>query len=64
VLNAANEVAVGRFLRQEIGFTEIPEIIRKAMDSHSVLANPSIEDILRADREVRKENFAECRHSH
>ena len=58
VLNAANEVAVGKFLRDELCFTDIPKWIRKAMDSHRVLANPAIDDILEVDQEVRKENFA------
>jgi 1-deoxy-D-xylulose-5-phosphate reductoisomerase len=34
VLNAANEVAVSRFLDRQIGFTDIPEIIRATMDAH------------------------------
>ena len=58
VLNAANEVAVGKFLRNEIRFTDIPKWIRKAIDSHEVLANPSIDDILKVDQEIRKESFA------
>lgn len=58
VLNAANEVAVARFLKNEIQFTDIPEIIKKAMNNHKVLENPDIDDILNVDKAIRKENFA------
>jgi 1-deoxy-D-xylulose-5-phosphate reductoisomerase len=34
VLNAANEVAVARFLDGRIGFTSIPEVIERTMDAH------------------------------
>ena len=55
VLNAANEVAVEAFLGKQISFLKIPEVIRKTMDRHTVIANPTLEDILRADRWARKE---------
>jgi len=55
VLNAANEVAVGRFLAGEIGFTEIPERIRGSMAAHTVIESPGIDDVLRVDAAVRKE---------
>lgn len=55
VLNAANEVAVGRFLAGEIGFTEIPERIRGSMAAHTVIETPGIDDVLRVDAAVRKE---------
>ncbi|NUN69427.1 MAG: 1-deoxy-D-xylulose-5-phosphate reductoisomerase [Bacteroidetes bacterium] len=53
VMNAANEVAVARFLNREIGFTGIPRMIRAAMERHTNLANPSLEEIVTADRETR-----------
>jgi 1-deoxy-D-xylulose-5-phosphate reductoisomerase len=34
VLNAANEIAVARFLEGRIGFTAIPQVIARAMDVH------------------------------
>ena len=58
VLNAANEMAVERFLKNEIRFTDIPKYIRSAMDSHRVISDPGIEDILAVDGEIRKEIFA------
>ena len=54
VLNGADEVAVDLFLRGRIGFLQIPEIIRKAMDLHDIIPDPAIEDILEADRWTRE----------
>lgn len=53
-LNAANEVAVRRFLENDIAFQTIPEIIRKTLDLHENKNNPELEDILQADRITRK----------
>jgi 1-deoxy-D-xylulose-5-phosphate reductoisomerase len=53
VLNAANEVAVQRFLDRRIGFDEIPTVIRKALDAHPRCAIRSVEEVLGVDREVR-----------
>jgi 1-deoxy-D-xylulose-5-phosphate reductoisomerase len=55
VLNAANEVAVQAFLKQSISFTNIPEIIRKTMDQHTVVKDPNLSDILEADQWARKQ---------
>ncbi|MCR5476137.1 MAG: 1-deoxy-D-xylulose-5-phosphate reductoisomerase [Lachnospiraceae bacterium] len=52
VFNAANEVAVARFLQGQIGFLEIYEEIERAMDAHRVKESPSVEEILEAQREV------------
>jgi len=54
VLNAANEVAVQKFLQEEISFMEIPIFIEKAMKSHKVIQQPKIDDILSVDKEVRE----------
>jgi 1-deoxy-D-xylulose-5-phosphate reductoisomerase len=54
VLNAANEVAVQAFLKQSISFTNIPEIIRKTMDQHTVAKDPNLSDILEADQWARR----------
>jgi 1-deoxy-D-xylulose-5-phosphate reductoisomerase len=54
VLNAANEVAVHRFLHGRIGFDEIPTLIRKALDAHPTRAASTVEEILEVDREVRR----------
>lgn len=52
VFNAANEKAVSKFLRREIGFLDIYEIIMECMDAHATLKNPSAEEILEAERET------------
>lgn len=55
VLNAANEVAVEAFLEQRISFVKIPALIEKTMERHTVVADPSLADILEADRRARKQ---------
>jgi 1-deoxy-D-xylulose-5-phosphate reductoisomerase len=57
VLNAANEVAVEKFLHEEIRFTDIPLWIEAAMAGHEPIPNPTIEDILATDARVRRENY-------
>lgn len=54
VLNAANEVAVSKFLNSKIGFLDISKITMNAINKfHNANAN-SIEDIFQIDKEVRK----------
>ena len=55
VLNAANEVAVQAFLKHRISFVKIPEIIRETMQRHTVVKDPSLADILEADRWAREQ---------
>jgi 1-deoxy-D-xylulose-5-phosphate reductoisomerase len=50
VMNAANEIAVEAFLTHKISFPEIPEIIQQTMSAHTVIASPSLENILNADQ--------------
>lgn len=52
VFNAANEYAVGRFLKQEISYLTIIDMIEGAMDHHQVTGNPNVEQILAAERET------------
>jgi len=54
VLNAANEVAVNAFLKGAIKFTEIPVIIRKTMDLHTVISEIELDAVGEADRWARK----------
>jgi 1-deoxy-D-xylulose-5-phosphate reductoisomerase len=54
VLNAANEVAVGAFLKDEIGFLDIAEVVEKCMQKASFIAKPSLEDYVKSDEETRK----------
>ena len=49
VFNAANEKAVSKFLRREIGFLDIYDIITECMDAHKIIQNPGVEEILDAE---------------
>ena len=50
VFNAANERAVAKFLRHQIRFLDIYEIIEEAMNRHQVMEHPDIEEILTAEQ--------------
>ncbi|WP_304941748.1 1-deoxy-D-xylulose-5-phosphate reductoisomerase [Vallitalea guaymasensis] len=52
VLNAANELAVKKFLEDKVRFLEIPEIIEYAMDKHCNIKNPSLTNIFEAEKET------------
>jgi 1-deoxy-D-xylulose-5-phosphate reductoisomerase len=54
VLNAANEVAVEEFLQQRLNFRDIPALIEHVMADHVTVDNPSLDDILSADRWARE----------
>ena len=54
VLNAANEVAVHAFLEDALGFNDIPVVIKKTVESHTVNPAPGLDDILEADRWARE----------
>lgn len=54
VLNGANEVAVEYFLNGKIKFTDISGVIASAMQDHSDIQNPEINDIIQADRWSRR----------
>ncbi|MDQ0193454.1 1-deoxy-D-xylulose-5-phosphate reductoisomerase [Paenibacillus wynnii] len=51
--NAANEIAVSRFLRSEISFLRIEEIIAEILDRHINESSPDLEQIHHCDRTVR-----------
>jgi len=53
ILNAANEVAVARFLNGEIKFSQIPEMIKKSLDSIPNTQNPSLDEIFECDCKTR-----------
>lgn len=58
VFNAANEVAVSRFRREEIGFTDIYSLVAKAMDHYenrSTLGSYTLEDVLDVCERTEKE---------
>ena len=53
VMNGANEEAVAKFLRDEIGFYDIYRLVRHAIDTVPFIQNPTLEEILEADRLAR-----------
>jgi len=55
VMNAANEVAVQRFLAGEISFAAIAAVVEGAMRGHEAVRAPSLEEIFRADAWARAE---------
>ena len=54
VMNAANEEAVWAFLRGDTGFNGIHRLVERALDKVEVKYQPSLEDILEADRAARE----------
>ncbi len=55
VMNAANEVAVARFLDRQVRFPDIWQIVREVMDRHTPVAHPDLDAILQADQWARRE---------
>ena len=53
-MNGANEEAVAKFLRDEIGFYDIYRLVRHAVDTVPFIQNPTLEEILESDRLARK----------
>lgn len=48
--NAANELAVAKFLDRKIKYLDIPEIIQYAMEETRLVENPSVEQILETEK--------------
>ena len=53
-LCAADEVVVDLFLRNQIGFMDIPRFIEQVLDEHKSVTDPSLDDILEVDSQVRE----------
>ena len=53
-MNAANEAAVASFLRREIRFHQIPDLIGRVMDEHRVNTRPTLNDIIDTDLASRE----------
>ncbi len=60
VYNAANERAVAKFLNREISYLEITDLIRSAIDSHSLIQNPNVSQILNIEQETYDIIEREC----
>ena len=52
VFNAANEKAVGKFLKGEISYLTIIDMIEESMKNHQRIADPTVEEILEAEKET------------
>jgi len=55
VLNAADEIAVEAFLREEIDFISIYKVVEKVVLRHTIVNDPSLAGILQADEWARQE---------
>lgn len=60
VLNAANEIAVQRFLDGRIRFPDIWGVVEGVMDKHAAVRHPSLDDVLEADAWARREAVERC----
>ena len=52
-LNAANEIAVAALLGEKIRFVDIPKYVRKAIDSAHFIENPTYDDLIATNSEIR-----------
>lgn len=53
VMNGANEEAVAQFLNDQIGFYDIYRLVSHAVDTVPFIENPTLEQIMEADRQAR-----------
>jgi len=54
VLCAADEAAVDLFLKEKIGFMDIPRVVDKVLQKHDSVTRPTLDDILAADEWARQ----------
>jgi 1-deoxy-D-xylulose-5-phosphate reductoisomerase len=54
VFNAANEVAVDAFINKKLRFLLIEDVIEKTLLAHNNTSNPSLEEVLKADKWARE----------
>ena len=54
VVNAANEVCVAAFLEERIKFTDMPNLIERAMEKATYVLKPTLDDYLETDKEIRE----------
>jgi 1-deoxy-D-xylulose-5-phosphate reductoisomerase len=54
VLNAANEIAVGAFLKDKIGFLQMSDVVEKCLQTIAFIAKPSYADYVETDKETRQ----------
>ncbi|HTK28451.1 MAG TPA: 1-deoxy-D-xylulose-5-phosphate reductoisomerase, partial [Vicinamibacterales bacterium] len=61
VLNAANEIAVARFLENRLRFTDIPRLIERTMDAHDPIDVTTIAEVRAVDAWARTHAEAAAR---
>ena len=54
ILNAANEVAVARFLKDDIEFLDLPRVVEHALEHVPLQAKPTLDDLIAADADARR----------
>lgn len=54
VLNAANEIAVQEFLKDNIGFLQMSEVVERCLEKISYVSKPTFEDYVVTDTETRQ----------
>ncbi len=54
ILNAANEIAVSGFLKDQVGFLEMSDVVEECMQQISFLKKPTYEDYVLTDKETRQ----------
>ena len=55
VLSASDEIAVAAFLKGEIGFTQIPQVLQEVLSNHTPKSDPTLEEAEAADHWAREE---------
>lgn len=53
ILNAANEIAVERFLEDKISFLRMPELVEDCLDTLPFIEHPTLEEYIETDRNAR-----------
>lgn len=54
VLNAANEVAVAEFLKDNVGFLQMSDVVERCMAKIQFVAKPNLDDYIQTDKETRR----------
>jgi 1-deoxy-D-xylulose-5-phosphate reductoisomerase len=54
ILNAANEIAVERFLEDKISFLKMPDLVEACLDTLPFIEHPTLEDYIETDRNARQ----------
>ncbi len=63
IMNAANEVAVDAFIKEKIGFTDIPTLIESVLEGSQIKAVTDLEMLIASDQEARTAAEAWVKHA-